>query len=275
MKILTWINKRINYTKSWRQTVIVGLTVSLVLVFVLIFLQPFDTYNFQSPIKNLLLLGYAPCIILPILVVHAFESWFYQIQKRKWFIWNEVLSVFFTCFLMITTCYFYLALAINNNKPDFSNWWNFSKNFGSPFIFILAPLWVYLRSRLGTKEKAKDIPDRPEVVISSQNKKETLKIRPQDFIYAQSQQNYVVIYYQAENGEVKKKMLRLTLSQLNDQLPTAQQVHRSYLLNLDFIQSIKGNARQRFITLKSAFDPIPFSQKYYRNLKDRLSNSSP
>ena len=69
-------------------------------------------------------------------------------------------------------------------------------------------------------------------------------------------------------------MIRSTLSNLAKQLPNAWQVHRSYLVNLDFLKSVEGNARKRFLTLTIIEEDIPVSQKYYDALKNKLSNSS-
>ncbi len=95
MKVLSWLNKRISYTRSWRQTIIIGLTMAALLVFVLVFLEPFDTYYFEAPNKNLLLAGYGPFIFFPVLLVHIFTGWVYRTQAQKWFVWNEV--IFVTC----------------------------------------------------------------------------------------------------------------------------------------------------------------------------------
>ncbi len=69
-------------------------------------------------------------------------------------------------------------------------------------------------------------------------------------------------------------MLRITLTQLKEQLPNAQRVHRSYLVNLNMAEKIEGNARKRLLSLKNIPEPIPLSQKYYRTVKNSLSDSS-
>ena len=71
--------------------------------------------------------------------------------------------------------------------------WGFMRSFGWPFISIVVPLWVYLRSKYGVIkvpifdniELKNDI----SVTIKGENKSDTLTINELDFIYVQSQQN--------------------------------------------------------------------------------------
>jgi hypothetical protein len=274
MKLITWLHKRIAYTKSLKQTMLIGLVLAAILVFVLIFLQPFDTYYHEAPNKNLMLAGYGPCVFLPVLMVHSGERLTYRLQSNKWYVWNEIIFVLLALVLMISASYLYNYLYVNKLPLSLGSWWSFMRGIGSPFVVILAPFWIYMRVRSGIIEKQEVISEQKQVVISGQNKNESFRLSPQDFIYAQSQQNYAVIYYQTEDGQVDKKMIRITLAQLNDQIPTAIQVHRSYLVNPDFLNEIKGNARKRFIELNVVLEPIPLSQKYYKKLKNQLSNSS-
>jgi hypothetical protein len=274
MKLLTWINKRIAYTKSLKQTILIGLLLAAILVFVLIFLQPFDTYYHQAPNKNLMLAGYGPCVFFPLLLINLVERLTYRLQSNKWFVWNEILFVLLALVTMISASYLYNYLYVNKLPLSLDSWWSFMRGIGSPFVVILAPFWIYMRVRSGIIEKQEVATEHQQVVISGQNKSESFRLSPQDFIYAQSQQNYAVIYFQTEDQQVDKKMIRITLAQLNDQVPSAIQVHRSYLVNLDFLKEVKGNARKRFLELDIVREPIPVSQKYYKNLKNQLSNSS-
>lgn len=274
MKVLSWLNKRIPYTRSWPQTILIGLAMAALLVFVLIFLQPFDTYYHKAPNKNLMLAGYGPCVFFSLMLAHLVERLTYRLQSNKWYVWNEIVFVLLAMVLMISASYLYNYLYVNRLPLSLDSWWSFIRGIGSPFVVILAPFWIYMRLRSGIIEKQEVADKQKQVVISGQNKSESFRLSPQDFIYAQSQQNYAVIYFQTEDQQVDKKMIRITLAQLNDQIPSAVQVHRSYLVNLDFLKEVKGNARKRFMELSMVPVPIPVSQKYYRNIKDQLSNSS-
>jgi len=74
-----------------------------------------------------------------------------------------------------------------------------------------------------------------------------------------------------EGDDIKREMIRATLSAIHKQLPHVHQVHRSYLVNLKFLKEVKGNARKRQMQFTVATDPIPVSQKYYEALQEHSS----
>ena len=78
--------------------------------------------------------------------------------------------------------------------------------------------------------------------ISSETS-EILEFTAEDFMYAQSQSNYSEISW-VEEGSLKTKLLRITLKDLEDQLELSQvsRCHRSYLVNLQHVDEVTGNA---------------------------------
>lgn len=274
MKWSMWLKKEHPFTPSWKRTMRIGSVLGLGLALIMIFLQPFDTYSFQAPLKNLLLLGYAPCILVVALVVHPSENWLYRQQGERWYTWSEIMILLVGGLLMMSISYLYNTSVVNQFKLSFSAWWNFIVDFGSPLFLFLGPFWGFLRFRLGKLSG-----DRQEVAplilqIVGQNKKERFQLVATNFIYAQAQQNYTELFYQNETGEIARKMLRVSISRLQVQIPASQQIHRSYLINPDFLAEIGGNARKRFVQLKIVPDPLPLSPKYYEIVQEALSNSA-
>lgn len=270
-------NKTIAYTKTWKHTLWIALLVGAILPLLLITLEPFDTSNSFS-YKHLRLAGYAICIVLPILVVHPFENYVYKRQVKRWFVLSEFLYILVTLFLIFVCCFFYHFYVVSGASTlNTSYIWGFIGTFGLPFTPIIVPLWLYLRSKYGVIEvplqDKKHVIVEKSITIQGESKSETLTILESDFIYAQSQQNYVEVFYLTKD-EVQQKMLRSTLSNIIKQLPNAWQVHRSYLVNLDYLTAVEGNARKRFMKISHIEDSIPISQKYYAALSKRLSNSS-
>ncbi|GLR19905.1 LytTR family DNA-binding domain-containing protein [Portibacter lacus] len=271
------LNKTIAYAKSWKQTLWIAFLLGLVLPLLLITLEPFDNSNSFS-YKYLILSGYALCIMIPILSIHPLENYTYKLQKNRWFIVNEVLYIVATIFIIFVFAFLYHFYVISGLSTFTSaDIWDFIKTFGLPFTPILIPLWLYLRSKYGVIEVPlsdhKNVKKDEKVTINGENKSETLTIFESQFIYAQSQQNYVEVYFDTENG-MEQKMFRSTLSNIMKQLPNAWQVHRSYLVNLDFLTAVEGNSRKRFMKISKMDETIPISQKYYEALEKRLANSS-
>lgn len=269
------LNKTIAYTKDWKSTIKIAFILALFIVILLIFLGPFGTATDDFSYKNLKLSGYALCVFLPIIGVHFLENRVYKIQNNRWYILNELGYVALVFLIIISLSFLYHFLVISQQTElTSSNLFNFIRYYGVPFAPILIPIWLYFRSKFGTIEILEKKTVRSQyITIQGDNKSESLKILDSDFIFAQAQQNYVVINYKVEN-DIEQKMIRSTLSNLTKQLPNAWQVHRSYLVNLDFLKSVEGNARKRQLSLSVINEPIPVSQKYYDALKKKLANSS-
>lgn len=269
------LNRPIAYTMSWSHTMVIGTILGAGLSVVLVFLQPFDTAQYDIDYKMLRLWGYGLCCLIPVLLLHPLENALYTAQKNKWYLLNELGYVIISLLFIFTACYFYNTFVVNTNL-DFSirGWRYFMIHYGVPFMPILGPIWLYFRNRFGKiRLPEEDMQEEKQISIQGDNKSESLVISTSHFIYAQAQQNYVTIYYLKEDT-VAQKMMRSTLSNLQKQLPDAWQVHRSFLVNLAYIQSISGNSRKRIIHLTVAPDAIPISQKYYEALQKRDAISS-
>ncbi|WP_396602606.1 LytTR family DNA-binding domain-containing protein [Algibacter sp. R77976] len=271
------LNKTIAYTKNWKHTFIIALILGALIPVLLMTLEPFDNSNNFS-YKYLILSGYAICIIIPLVIIHPIENYIYKIQTNRWFILNECIYIITTLFLIFVFSFFYHFFVISG-LPSFTNESIkvFIISFGLPFTPIVVPLWLYLRSKYGQievpmydKSTTKKI---KSVTIIGNNKSESLTIFESDFIFAKAQQNYVDVFFNTENG-MQQKTFRSTLSNIMKQLPKAWQVHRSYLVNLDYLKTVEGNARKRFIRISATEETIPISQVYYKALNKRLSNSS-
>ncbi|WP_375240455.1 LytR/AlgR family response regulator transcription factor [Polaribacter sp.] len=271
------LNKTIAYTQNWKPTFLIALLLGTVIPVLLITLEPFDNSNSFS-YKYLILSGYSVCIIIPILIFHPIENYVYKIQTKRWFIVNECIYIISTLFVIFIFSFFYHFFVISGlTSFTYELIWSFIKSFGVPFTPIVVPLWLYLRSKYGQIE----VPDYDKsstkkvkkITINGTNKSETLTIFESDFIFAKAQQNYVDIYFNTDKG-MQQKTLRSTLSNIIKQLPKAWQVHRSYLVNLDYLKTVEGNARKRFIRITTTEETIPISQVYYKALNKRLSNSS-
>lgn len=276
-KLMIALKKTIAYSKSWRNSFWISLLLGFLLPTVLITLEPFDNNtNFSN--KYILLSGYAFCIIIPVLAIHSIENFIFKKQKNRWFVINEILYILAALFFIFVCCFLYHFFLVSDLSVfSFSDIWDFMRSFGLPFTPIFIPFWLYLRSKFGIIELPNQNTNSTKIdetiSINGENKSEVLRILESEFVYAQSQQNYVDIYFLADD-KLHQKMMRSTLANIMEQLPNAWQVHRSYLVNLDYFKALKGNSRKRFMTISINDESIPISQKYYKALSERLSKSS-
>ena len=264
-------NRSIAFTSSWVSTLMIGLIFSAVLVFILIFLQPFDSYGKEIPYKELKMAGYAICILFPILGLHPFELRIYRSRGQRWFVLDEVIFLLLGFFLMSFLSFIYNSRFVNDLTLDWGYVLQWTMEFSLPFVPVFIPLWAYLRFRfskvdipLPVKEKART------VTIAGSNSGEQITFKDTNFILARAQSNYVDIFLKDGEAGLQKHILRTTLSGLVEQIPVARQIHRSYLVNVDYIQSLQGNSRQGSAVVEHIEGTVPVSPKHFSGLKKYL-----
>jgi DNA-binding LytR/AlgR family response regulator len=89
------------------------------------------------------------------------------------------------------------------------------------------------------------------------------------FLYAEAADNYVKLYYVAE-GKLMQKMIRSTLKKLEEAFRGHDRLyrcHRTYIVNLEKVVHINGNAQGYKLHLEGAPGPIPVS----RNLNGEIA----
>ncbi len=104
----------------------------------------------------------------------------------------------------------------------------------------------------------------------SDNKKEKLAIDLRDLLYFSSTGNYVNVVWYREDA-VKKKLIRGTIQENIQPLSKIEfitQVHRSYVVNINMINSISGNSKSGFkLRLKHTLEEIPVSRRFIKKVR--------
>ncbi|PWG05891.1 LytR/AlgR family response regulator transcription factor [Polaribacter aquimarinus] len=114
-----------------------------------------------------------------------------------------------------------------------------------------------------------------EIIIYSDNKKEHLKIKIKDLIYITSQGNYASFFIKKDEDTLKEKILRVTLTKIEDTLndyPNIIRCHKSYIINTSFVSDIKGNARGYLLKSQFVSFYIPVSRSFSRQSLQGLLN---
>lgn len=91
--------------------------------------------------------------------------------------------------------------------------------------------------------------------------------------YVEAMQNYVSVYYLAD-GQLKKEVIRSTIAKMESHLADGPVVrcHRSFLVNVDAIEKVSGNAQGLKLRLQSiSGTEIPVSRTYIPRLKKLLA----
>lgn len=271
-----FLNKPFPYLTSFRNHFLIALILSFVIVFILIFLQPFGSGNFNSPYKNIYFMGYGLISFLIYLTIHFLSKWYYtRLKIWKW--GEELIFCFFYISLSIIIAFLYTEIIINQ-KPERLNLKWFLNWFQTMFLgfgLILTVFTILLRNYFGsvnlanTKKQFKtphqSIPEK-KILLQGTLKKERLWVNEATIAYVKSEDNYVYLYF-VEGEELNEKMLRSTLTKINLQLPSLIKAHRSYLINPGFIIALKGNAQNAKLKLKTVEKSIPVSKTHFETIK--------
>lgn len=111
------------------------------------------------------------------------------------------------------------------------------------------------------------------LTINSENKSERFTIPVGDLLYITSADNYIEIFY-IENGSIKNKLIRATLKSARDDLrafTAFYRCHRGWIVNLDQVESITGNAQGYRLILNHTDVTIPVSRNLNTEITNRLS----
>lgn len=263
-------NRTIAYTSSWLNTFFIASILGTIIVFILVFLKPFESDNEIVNYKNIKLVGYGFCIIPSILILHFFEEYWFKKTNEKWFLHQETIVLFVGFFFISIVSYFYNTYIVNDFTVDTNYILQWIKEFGAPFAPIFMPLWIYLRFRF-SKVVITPIQIKKEstITLKGNNQNEVLKFLEKDFVMAKAQANYVDVYYLEEN-QLTKEIIRYSISGINELIPSAQQIHRSYLVNPSMIKAINGNTRKGSVVIKHLVEDIPISPKHFLGMKKYL-----
>jgi hypothetical protein len=204
-------------------------------------------------------------------------KWFSN--SKDWTIFKEFLSVFIVL-LVLGIAIYLLGFFIETSAQR----WNISTFLNSfkgafltgifPLLFYTAINYPYLFSEsvdLNVGNVAitgqENQPSEDLIQISSQLKKEELSFYASQFLYAESDGNYV-IFYLSINNLVKKEIIRNSINSIEQQLsgiPYFLRIHRAFIVNLKKVRSKQGNTLGYMIKLSETEIKIPVSRK---NTKD-------
>jgi len=122
-----------------------------------------------------------------------------------------------------------------------------------------------LRSRL-TKDNVTD-----KIIIHGDSR-ESLVVNPLDIVYVESVGNYLNIVY-FNDSELCQKRLRSSLKDIEETLeafPFMVHTHRAFLVNINFITQVSGNAAGYKINLFSIDRPLPVSKANVAQFRDKI-----
>ncbi len=276
------INQFIYLTKTLFRLYI---SIAISIFLFILFFQPFNADKFEFENKLLFLAGFgiivlifliiSQALFLPTLLkkeensnsnsVHVSLYYFFQIAATSlafvFYIryvgqisitFNTVVRVVFICLSLPVTIN--LKFWINSSQIRFKK--------------------LLLETRL-MQDKLKQFSEsytNKHIEIVSENESDNFRIQVSEIVYVKSADNYVEIGYHDE-GAVKKKMVRNTLRNVEQQLVEFNnfiRTHRTSLVNIQYIDKLNKNFNTYWLSLDNTKESIPVSRQYLITVKDLL-----
>jgi len=246
---------------------LVGFILFLFLSFVIIFLEPFDTDQFHSDHKLLVLSIFGVLIFIAFVIYSSLENFWYFRVRKVWRVSHEIVSTILFFLFSGSIIYLYNGLVINQGDYSLRSHLLYLKNIVLLMIPVIAPVLLFLRQKFGERI----IPlSSNSILLTGENKNETLSLEKEDLLFIKAFENYVEIYFVDDNNKVVSKTFRQTLSNVYKQIPSLEKCHRSYLVNLITVKEIIGNSQSAKISFIHGEKEIPLSKTYYKQIKNRL-----
>ncbi|MFO7789074.1 MAG: LytTR family DNA-binding domain-containing protein [Bacteroidales bacterium] len=191
---------------------------------------------------------------------------------ENWTLGKEIVSIFIVLLILGIVIYF-VGFVIEPTAVE--SRWNLSTLFDSckysfliyifPFLFFSAVNYkfLFLNFESTIKKFQNEKQQALTVDIRSRLKKEALTFQANELLYAVSDGNYVVFHLYT-NNEIKKIPIRNSISDIESQLkdvPYFFRCHRGFIVNLNMVESQKGNSSGYLLKIKHSKDTIPVSRK--------------
>ena len=107
-----------------------------------------------------------------------------------------------------------------------------------------------------------------KIKLLSQNNDETIIIELKQLICIKAEGNYLKVFYSDEN-EIKSKLIRNSIKNTEEHLIIFENIircHRSYIVNLDTVKRMSGNARNFNLHIENLEFTIPVSRSFPKSI---------
>jgi hypothetical protein len=256
------------------------------IAFFLIVFQPFDTNLWQTEHKTLKLMGFGfISFLMPFLMV-VVQSLFQKLEiwEEKWTVGREIISLIIT----LTSISFGNMLFSNFLGVTHFSLGNFLGFFTTVITLGLFPIaaGILLRynhyknlnqkeanvlsqniqdfQKTSIEEQENKIIKNEKINLLAENEKDTISLNINDLLYIESADNYANIVF-FKDKKIQKELLRGALKRFENQLenlPFIQRCHRSFIVNLQHVEDINGNAQGYRIALKNCDAIVPVARNY-------------
>jgi DNA-binding LytR/AlgR family response regulator len=292
-------NQRFPCTTSWKSHLVAGLFFGLFVMGFLLAFKPFGLNTLES--GKLLFycavygfIAFACIMLIALSLPKIFPSFF---NEETWTTGKQILLVSLIVIVIGLVNYFTSPLMGGSNQSLRKLLWY----QGITIMIALLPITIFtlLKQNLLLKKFEKQAaslekklqqkldPDKEEeppapptekkndlsaIELTGDYQGEKIILLPEELCFISAANNYVKVYF-IKKDKVAYSILRMTMKKVEEVLqawPGFFRCHRAYIINLDKVQHVEGNAQGYKVRLAGVEEAIPVSRNLNSEFSDRL-----
>lgn len=112
------------------------------------------------------------------------------------------------------------------------------------------------------------------VTLIAENGKDEFTFAVKSIVFIRSADNYAEIFFIDDHAKLTCQLIRITLKKCEEELQTYHQFfrcHKSFLVNLQKVSKVTGNAQGYKLHVENAEELIPVSRIHNKTIKDKLA----
>lgn len=267
--------------KKWPMIIAISGFIGLFLMF----FQPFGLQFLETSYKSLKLLGYGGVTLLIlalnlVLLSALFPNYF---EEKNWTVGKQILWLNIDVLMIAVGNYFY---SVGLHIFPWIGWEGLLTfiGFTLPVGLFPAVIITFLQQNKLLKQNLKSSAqinaqlhasqakeDEPVENIVLESGTQTFVFDPAAIIYVESVGNYLYVFHLQE-GELLSTRLRMTLKKMDESIEQTYlfKCHRAFIVNLNCVEEVDGNAQGYTLSLKNIFAKIPVSRTFIPTFKERM-----
>ena len=240
------------------------------------------------------------CVTSEIVMRYVFHMPQAPERGMRYMVRRNIFFGLLNMFLVVPLLAFYLSCFVNNDIVDNHISWSLIVKLLLIFSGVSLMMSLYWKNvywkRLYAKELAEawringmleerqrtmsaqpvacDGQDEQTVTFSGSTK-ESVTLRPSEFLFAVSEGNYVHIHYMRD-GDVASAMIRTRMKEMEESCEGTplMRCHRAYIINPQHIVRVVSRSSGFMLKLKHTETMVPVSRTYTTSIRERLENPS-
>lgn len=288
-KIKKWLRKPFPFPDNYKQKIVIPILLSLLVMIGIIILNP--SKNMNMFIRQMLdvfkygLIIILITIIFNLILPEVFPNIF---DTEKWNV-QKTLVLFLVTVLTIAISITVFAYFFDNpnNKHFFSFFFTILIRSIAISFFPIVLLVFYSERILYKKNnlRAIEIIDKLKadkqteqkrtknvIYTFAKNTKDEIKIIENELLYIKAEGNYCLLFCQ-KKSILMKQLIRSSLKEIEHVIGKSDhflRCHKSYIINLNKISDITGNAKGYTFYLNESKDKIPVSRNLSKSLIKKI-----